>query len=126
MGDRPRLRRWRLWLLIASAAVVGVVVVVWLHPWPNPWRLPQSPPVTSFPLPPYSASRFLNTGPDAHDIGSAACADCHRDNHASYLLTAHSRALSDLDPKAEPPDGSFEHEASGRAYRVYRQDGQLR
>jgi tetratricopeptide (TPR) repeat protein len=42
------------------------------------------------------------------------------------LLTPHSRALSDLDPAAEPPDGSFDHAPSGRSYRVYRQDNQLR
>ncbi|HKA06140.1 MAG TPA: multiheme c-type cytochrome, partial [Gemmataceae bacterium] len=53
-------------------------------------------------------------------IGTAACAECHKSNHESYLLTAHSRAFSDLDPKAEPPDGSFPHTPSGRTYRVYR------
>jgi hypothetical protein len=42
------------------------------------------------------------------------------------LLTPHSRALADLDPGAEPPDGSFHHEPSGRSYRVYRRDNQLR
>src|SRR5262249_19468199 len=55
-----------------------------------------------------------------------ACAECHREQHRSYLLTAHSRALSDLDPAAEPPDGAFDDPASGRSYRVYRQGGRLR
>ena len=79
-----------------------------------------------FPLPPTSETGFLNTGPDAHYIGVSACAGCHPDKHQSYLLTAHSQALADLDPSAEPPDGAFEHRPSGRSYRVYRQDGQLR
>src|SRR5262249_38805500 len=46
--------------------------------------------------------------------------------HKSYLLTAHSKALSDVNLAAEPPDGAFVQKASGRAYRVYRQDGHLR
>ncbi len=85
-----------------------------------------APAAQQFPLPPYSATRFLNTGPEAQYIGTAACAVCHSKNHESYLLTAHSRALSDVDLSTEPPDGSFENPTSGRFYRVYRQDGQLR
>ena len=42
------------------------------------------------------------------------------------MHTAHSRGLSDLDPKAEPPDGAFEHKASGGSYRVYRQGNEFR
>ena len=34
--------------------------------------------------------------------------------------------LCDVDPATEPPDGTFEHKLSGRTYRVYRKDGQLR
>jgi tetratricopeptide (TPR) repeat protein len=68
----------------------------------------------------------LNTGPEARHVGIAACAECHPKKHQSYVLTPHSRALSDLRPGLEPPDGSFLHEASGRTYRVYRRDGQLR
>jgi Cytochrome c554 and c-prime len=79
-----------------------------------------------FPIPPYSESRFLNAGPEAGYVGTGACTGCHSRNHQSYSLTAHSRALSDVDPKSEPPDGSFDHQLSGRSYRVYRQDGQLR
>ncbi len=120
MSDRARRR----WLLAACAAAgVGIIVlIVWLFRRPDPL----STPVQSFSPPPYSESRFLNTGPEAQFIGSTACAACHRENQASYLLTAHSRALSDVDPAAEPPDGSFDHKPSGRSYRVYRQDNQLR
>src|SRR5262249_53400640 len=105
----------------------GVVVgaVWWLWPTPTLKPVPKDEP-GELALPRYSDSPFLNVGPDAQYIGSAACAGCHTRNHKSYLLTAHSKALSDVDPGLEPPDGSFEHKASGRSYRVYRKDGQLR
>src|SRR5262249_9813286 len=98
----------------------GVGFVLWLNHRPPPTA------EKTFPLPPYSESRFRNTGPGAHYIGIAACAECHPRNHQSYMLTPHSRALADADPNREPPDGSFFHENPGRPYRVYRQDGQLR
>jgi hypothetical protein len=81
---------------------------------------------SELPLPPYTATRFLNVGPDARFIGSRACAECHQRNHQSYLLTEHSRALSDLDLKAEPADGAFVHKRTGRSYRVHRRDGEFR
>src|SRR5262249_4006137 len=79
-----------------------------------------------YPLPKFTESRFLNAGADATFLGSTACVECHSGHHESFLLPHHSRALSDIDLRAEPPDGSFFHKASGRSYRVYRQDGQLR
>ncbi|HEY7422808.1 MAG TPA: hypothetical protein VH682_00980, partial [Gemmataceae bacterium] len=121
MSDRPRRTRRVLWLLVA-VAVAGVVFAA----WPNWGRNPQPPPEDPFPLPPYSESRFLNTGPEARYIGTAACAACHPGNHRSFLLTAHSRSLAEVDPNVEPPDGSFDHPLSGRSYRVYRRDNQLR
>jgi hypothetical protein len=78
------------------------------------------------PFPPFTESRFLNTHADARSIGTAACVGCHKAQHQSYLLTPHSRAMSDVDPSKEPPDGAFTHPASGRSYRVYRGDGGLR
>jgi hypothetical protein len=119
MSEHPRRTRRILLLLVA---VAGAVLVA----WPNRGRSPQPPLEDSFPLPPYSQSRFLNTGPEAHYVGTAACVGCHRDKHQSYLLTAHSRSLAVVDPNAEPPDGSFNHSLSGRSYRVYRRDNQLR
>jgi hypothetical protein len=85
-----------------------------------------SPELSELAVPVFTESRFLNTRADVRPIGVAACAACHPKNHQSYLLTAHSRALSDVDPSSEPRDGSFTHNASGRSYRVYRQAGQLR
>ncbi len=112
-----------LWLIAVSAAT-GISLAVWLT---NP-RSPDTstPAPNEFSIPPYSPTPFLNAGPDVAYIGSAACAGCHAENNNSYLHSAHSRAFADVDPKSEPPDGSFYHELSRRSYRVYRKDGQLR
>lgn len=59
-------------------------------------------------------------------VGSAACAECHPEQHKSYLNTAHSRSLSIVDPDLEPDDADFLHEVSGRNYSVYRSDGRMR
>lgn len=58
--------------------------------------------------------------------GSRTCAECHADQFESYLRTAHSRSLSEVDPAAEPPDAEFRHAPSGRSYQIYRQEGRLR
>ena len=125
MSHRPGSTRWTL-ALLGGAAAAGALLVLWLrfHSARGPGAQPS--PAESFPVPPYSESRFLNAGPDAQYIGTAACAECHPRNHRSYSLTSHSKALSDVNPKDEPPDGSFFHKASGRTYRVYRQGNQLR
>jgi hypothetical protein len=130
MSVHPGRTRRALWLLAASVAVgaaVGAPFVARL----NRGRGTQSPPKDPFPLPPYSETQFLNTGPDVRYIGTAACAACHPRHHKSYLLTEHSRSLAELGPRgdpteAEPPDASFHHQLSGRSYRVYRRDNQLR
>jgi tetratricopeptide (TPR) repeat protein len=109
-------------LFAGLAAAAGVVLAPWIY---RHWGRPASVKRT-FPPPPYSTSRYLNTGPDARYVGISVCADCHPKKHQSYLLTPHSQALSDLDPKLEPPDGTFFHEASGRSYRIYRRDGEFR
>lgn len=121
MSDHPIKSRPILWLLLAGA-VVGSAFVAWS------WREhgSQSSAEDPFSLPRYSESRFLNTGSEARYIGTAACAACHAANHRSFSLTPHSRALAEVDPKTEPPDGSFKHALSGRSYRVYRRDNQLR
>ncbi|HEX5272464.1 MAG TPA: tetratricopeptide repeat protein [Gemmataceae bacterium] len=120
MSDHPGRTRRVTWVL-AAGAVAGVLLAAWLYRGRGP-----RPPADSFPLPAYSESPFLNTGPEAHYIGTAACAACHPAKHRSYLLTAHSRSLAEVDPSAEPPDGAFDHTLSNRSYRVYRRDGELR
>jgi Flp pilus assembly protein TadD len=102
-----------------------VALLLWLHFRPHePERTPL--PLERHPYPPISVSRHLNTGPETTFIGSAACAECHRAKHQSYLLTAHSRALSDVDVASQPSDGEFFHAASQRHYRVHRHELQLR
>jgi hypothetical protein len=126
MSQRSHLTGRAAWLLgIVVAAAGAIVLVVWLNgPADSPDTGPTPP--ASFPIPAYSETRFLNAGKEARYIGIDACAECHKGNHASYMLTAHSKALSDLDPKVEPPDATFEHSASRRSYRVYRQGSQFR
>lgn len=101
MNDHPRRTRRILWLL-AAGTVAGVVLVAWASRRHSP-----------------------QPSPEARYIGTAACAACHPKNHRSFLLTAHSRSLAEVDPNAEPPDGSFDHALSGRSYRVSRRDKQL-
>jgi hypothetical protein len=113
--------RLRVWFPVAAAAVLAALVV-WLARRPGPAPAPPDP----FPLPQLSDSPYLTTRPEARHVGIAACKECHVTNHASYLHTAHSRALSVVEAKTEPPDGAFTHALTGRAYRVHRQDGQLR
>jgi hypothetical protein len=112
-------------------ALVGAgAAALWLmsptHPPPAGGEQVDHEPGQECPVPPFTESRYLNTGSSARYIGSAACAGCHKEQHQSYLLTAHSRALSDVDPSHEPPDGTFASPTTKRSYRAYRRDGQLR
>jgi len=74
---------------------------------------------------PIRPTRFLNAAADASYVGSEVCAGCHASEHASYLLTAHSRALGNIDLATEPPDGQFTHAKTGRQYRVARSGDRL-
>ena len=58
-------------------------------------------------------------------VGSFACRDCHPHEYQTYLETSHSRAMSEVVPNREPPDGVFDHSLSGRRYRVTRREGRL-
>ncbi len=58
-------------------------------------------------------------------VGSSQCVNCHKTEHHSYLLTAHSRAMSLVDPDSEPTDNTYRHELSGREFQVQRKDGVL-
>jgi len=104
--------RWKLGLSLVTVAAV-VAFAVWLYRRPTPASAER------FPLPAFSDSPYLNTGPEAQYIGIAACKECHPPKYRSYLHTAHSRALSEVNAAAEPP-GSFEHKLSGRSYRAER------
>ena len=88
------------------------------------FAVPESP--AGFTIPPIRESLFLNTSRDATYVGSEACAKCHADEHKSYLHTAHSRSLGEIDLDAEPLDAEFKHNPSGRTYRIYRKSGEFR
>jgi len=79
-----------------------------------------------FALPAPLTSSFRNTSPEIAYVGNEACIACHRDEHASYLETNHSRSFSDVNVAIEPPDGEFHHELSGRHYRIYRDGKSVR
>lgn len=125
MKERTGITRSALWLLAAVFAVSVSFLGFAKRPSNSKPDDDGSPARDLFPLPPLSTSPFLNVQPGVAFIGSAACAECHTANHKSYLLTPHSRALANLDPNLEPPDGSYQHKPSGRSYRVYRQGNQL-
>src|SRR5262245_37742405 len=129
-----------LWAVIGVVALGGAGAALWFNlkgdnsPPPESSKsappTPTKPPVIEstprdYPVPAYHETKFTNVGADATFVGTSACIECHSGHHESFLLTHHSRALADLDPRAEPPDGEFFHQASGRTYRVYRKDGQL-
>jgi hypothetical protein len=86
---------------------------------------PQTAPPQLPPLP-RAKSRYLNTTSQAQYVGNAACQSCHAEEHQSYELTGHSRALAKVDESQEPEDAEYYHQASGRWYQVFRQEGQLR
>ena len=123
----PQIRwnRRRSLAVLTALVVAGVAVAAWANWRVKPTESETAPPIASFPLPPFSISRYLNTRAGVQYIGSTACKECHESNHASYRLTAHSRAFSEPNLDLEPPDASFDHPPSGRSYRIYRQGKQL-
>jgi tetratricopeptide (TPR) repeat protein len=70
-------------------------------------------------------SRYLNTASAAQYVGTARCSQCHADQHATFLASAHSRSMCRVDPASEPPDGVYDHAASGRRYRSKRNEDGL-
>lgn len=125
---------WRLAVWAgAAAAAVGLAVYVSLRPPLDPSSPPakhiataRPNPTDRFPPPPLPASEFLNAAAAANYVGASACTECHAREAQTHRNTTHSAALKDVDPATEPADGSFFHAASGRHYRVYRQNGEFR
>ncbi len=117
--NAPR-RRWLLGALLPAVLLAAGLVVWW-----GPWRTPPTPAADPFPLPPLSPSPFLNTGPEARHVGSAACRPCHPSHHASARRTGMGRSMAEVDPARAPPDGAFDHPPSKRRYQVRRAGGRL-
>lgn len=131
-----------------TKGLLGILVLIlaggwwWLsarrEPQPGPVRLDPTiaaatpkasgPPVrlTSKELPAIRPSRYLNATQDAGFVGTEACRECHADEYQSYQETAHSKAMGEINLDLEPPDTAFDHAASGRSYRVYREGDQFR
>ncbi len=91
---------------------------------PKPSEPQAEPGVTE--IPPIRAGQFQNTDTAAEYVGNDACAECHIDQHQSYLHTVHSRSLREVDPGQEPPDHQLNDPVSRRSYELYRQDDQYR
>ena len=108
--------------LAAGLCVLGAIAFVTLR---GP-SLAKRPAAGEFDLPRLTETAILNTSADATFVGIAACAECHAAEHRSYLQSAHSRALVEVDPASEPVDGKFKHAPSGRSYEVYRDGDQMR
>jgi hypothetical protein len=128
MPDFRKRRQFVLVFLVVALASGGVWTALRNSHEPLPpssretrQHSPQTPPP-----PILSNSPYLNTSSKAGYVGSQTCVECHDDENQSFLRTAHSRALGDVNVAEEPPDVTFLHEKSGRTYQVYRKDGKLR
>lgn len=51
-------------------------------------------------------------------VGSEKCVECHKEQHASFLKTLHSKAARLTDPQIEPKPTKFHHTKSGNEYEI--------
>jgi hypothetical protein len=129
------LARPRLWVLVAVAgAIAAVTIGLALRPSPPApaarsvtERSERTAPPTRVeaPVPAYWSPPPAAPAPPAF-VGAQACGKCHPQQLESYLQTAHASAFAEVAPADEPPDQKYVHDLSGRAYEVYRQEGQMR
>jgi Cytochrome c554 and c-prime len=111
--------------LLVVAALVGAGVVWAVSSWPKPAPSPPVEPEPVFPLTPVASSPYLNTGPEAHYVGSETCRSCHPDRHESFRRTGMGRSMATVDLAREPADAVYDYAPSKRCYQVARKDGQL-
>lgn len=71
------------------------------------------------------SSVWKNTRPGVRYVGSAECVDCHREQHASFLETAHSESAAKTIPDQEPPSATYTQALTGFRYEIDRIDGKL-
>src|SRR5262249_23116131 len=105
-------------LVTALLVVAGAIVILWVIPR-------QDDPLAAYPLTPLSSSPYLNTGADAHYVGSGACRTCHQDTHDYFRGTAMGSSIGAVNASREPPDADFEHSVSKRRYQIRRKGGAL-
>ncbi len=77
------------------------------------------------PVPSSVESSPLNTQGNVRYIGSAACKECHRDQHQSWLQTTHSRSMAKVSPEDALAVGEFQHKPSNSRYEVFVKNDQL-
>ena len=118
--------RTRWFVFAAAMAAIGVAAALFWRATPVQKFHPTLPKGAPIPVMAMASSAFENTRSDAKYVGTPRCVECHADQHATYLHTAHSRSLSAVDPSQQPSGGVLQHAASGRQYRAYRKDGDLR
>jgi hypothetical protein len=66
--------------------------------------------------------RQCSTGVGRH---GGVSGNVHQEQHQSWLMSAHSRAMSAAMSGPEPADGLYLHAASGRQYQSKQRDGEL-
>lgn len=116
-------------LIFGLLAAIGLLIAwQWWRTWNGSSAGEEGPPAVTEapPLAPLAESPYLESMRDATYVGSQACIECHQDQHASFLQTAHSRSFGPVDLAAEPPDGEFAREGTAWHYQSYRHEGQLR
>ena len=101
-------------LMLAGAVVCGVLLLLLLKP---AVRLDSRVSVT--------AESSGNAAATVAWAGTEACLECHQEQHQSWLMSAHSRAMSAVMSGPEPGDGEYLHAASGRRYASQQRDGVL-
>lgn len=70
-------------------------------------------------------SEWENARPGVGYVGTESCVECHKEQHASYLQTTHSKATRQTDPALEAASEVFFHPVLGYKYEVERKDGRL-
>ena len=68
---------------------------------------------------------LLNVSADVEYIGSAACQECHRDQHQSWLQTTHSRSMQKVSMEESQASAAFHHQASNTQYEVFLKEDKL-
>ncbi|MBQ18687.1 MAG: hypothetical protein CMJ65_16370 [Planctomycetaceae bacterium] len=113
--NAPSLQRRGTWI-VAGCLLLLVIGIWWQSSGPQP----------PDPVPPLSGTGSGDSNDSATWVGSGSCSECHLDQANDHAASSHTRALATINLDREPPDSDFFHAASGRRYRVYRNEGAFR